>query len=263
MNIEYFLDEVGELCEWKISSRSQDGQMIRAMYHAIKCTMDASKLDNDNRLAVFIQLLMAGVKEKNHQDLVIPFMDSIIAADYYFSVMKAKKATSFMKKALDSLSLYLEEELPSLITDDEEFIQEFRVRNLKGQKQRENDAVNNIYILNAAVEKLDLIDLALPELLMDYVPKSWHLKHMAFLLVLSFCGGSLMGFPMAESMAPWRKAIADGTPVSLWEAFVPMDMPSFVIGLVLIVLAFVFAFGVGGTGYIRVMSKWSYWRFNR
>ena len=88
---------------------------------------------------------------------------------------------------------------------------------------------------------------------MDYVPKLWHLNHMAFLWVLSLCGGSLMGFPMTESMAPWRKAIADGTPVSLWETFVPMDMPSFVIGLVLIVLAFVFAFWVGGPSYIREM----------
>ena len=263
MSIEYFLEEVGELCEWKISSRSQDGQMIRAMYHAIKCTMDASILVNESRLAVFIQLLTASTKVSEHTELVKQFVNSIIAADYYFSVMKAKKATSFMKKALDSLSLYLEEELPSLITDDEEFIQEFRVRNLKGQKQRENDAVNNIYILNAAVEKLDLIDLALPELLMDYVPKLWHLKHMAFLLVLSLCGGSLMGFPMAESMAPWRKAIADGVPVSLWEAFVPMDMLSFMIGLVLIVMAFISVSWMGGPSYIRLMSKWSYWRFNR
>ena len=262
MSIEYFIEEVGELCEWKISSRPQDGKMIRAMYKAVECTMDATKLDNESRLAVFVQLLMAGVKEKNHQDLVMRFMDNIIAADYYFSVMKAKKATSFMKKALDCLSLYIEEKLPLLIADDEEFIQEYRVRNLKWQKQRENDAVNNIYILNAAAEKLD-IDLALPELLMDYVPKLWHVNHMAFLLVLSLCGGSLMGFPLAESMAPWRKAIADGTPVSLWEAFVPMDMSSFVIGLVFIVLAFVFAFGLGGPSYIRVMSKWSYWRFNR
>lgn len=261
MGIEYFLDEVGELCEWKISSRPQDGQMIRAMYHAIKCTMDVSTLVNESRLAVFIQLLTASTKVSEYTELVKQFVNSIIAADYYFSVMKAKKATSFMKKALDSLSLYLEEELPSLITDDEEFIQEFRVRNLKGQKQRENDAVNNIYILNAVAQKLEL-NLALPELLMDYAPKLWHLKHMAFLLVLSLCGSSLMGFPMAESMAPWRKAIADGTPVSLWEAFVPMDMPSFVIGLVLIVLAFVCAFGLGGSSYIRVMSKWSYWRFN-
>ena len=262
MSIEYFLDEVGELCEWKISSRPQDGKMIRAMYHAIKYTMDASTLVNESRLAVFIQLLTASTNVKEHAELVKQFANSIIAADYYFSVMKAKRATSFMKKALECLSLYMEEKLPLLIEDDEKFIQEYRVRNLKWQKQRENDAVNNIYILNAAAEKLD-IDLALPELLMDYAPKLWHVNHMAFLLVLSLCGGSLMGFPLAESMAPWRKAIADGTPVSLWEAFVPMDMPSFVIGLVLIVLAFVFAFGLGGPSYIRVMSKWSYWRFNR
>ena len=72
-----------------------------------------------------------------------------------------------------------------------------------------------------------------------------------------------MGFPMAESMAPWRKAIADGTPVSLWEAFVPMDMLSFMIGLVLIVMAFVSVSWMGGPSYIRLMSKWSYWRFNR
>jgi hypothetical protein len=167
-----------------------------------------------------------------------------------------------MKKALDCLSLYMEEELPLLIADNEEFILEYRVRNLKGQKQRHDDAVNNIYILHAAGQKLDL-DLALPELLMDYVPMSWHLKHMVFLLVLTLCGGTLMGFPMAESMAPWRKAIADGTPVSLWEAFVPMDMLSFMIGLVLIVMAFVSVSWMGGPSYIRLMSKWSYWRFNR
>ena len=41
MSIEYFLEEVGELCEWKITSRSQDGQVIRAMYHAIEYTMNA------------------------------------------------------------------------------------------------------------------------------------------------------------------------------------------------------------------------------
>ena len=263
MSIEYFLDEVGELCEWKISSRPQDGKMIRAMYHAIKYTMDASTLVNESRLAVFIQLLTASTKVSEYTELVKQFVNSIIAADYYFSVMKAKKATSFMKKALDSLSLYLEEELPSLITDDEEFIQEFRVRNLKGQKQRENDAVNNIYILNAAAQKLDLIDLALPELLMDYVPDSCHYRHMVVLLMLSLCGGSLFAFSLTESMSPWRKALADGTPVSLWEAFVPMDMLSFVIGLVLIILAFVSIWWMGGPSFIRVMSKWSYWRFNR
>lgn len=262
MSIEYFLEEVGELCEWKITSRSQDGQVIRAMYHAIEYTMNASTLVNESRLAVFIQLLTASTKEREQTGVVMQFAHSIIAADYYFSVMKEKKATSFMKKALDCLSLYMEEELPLLIADNEEFILEYRVRNLKGQKQRHDDAVNNIYILHAAGQKLDL-DLALPELLMDYVPMSWHLKHMVFLLVLTLCGGTLMGFPMAESMAPWRKAIADGTPVSLWEAFVPMDMLSFMIGLVLIVMAFVSVSWMGGPSYIRLMSKWSYWRFNR
>ena len=262
MSIEYFIEEVGELCEWKISSRPQDGQMIRAMYHAIEYTMDASTLVNESRLDVFIQLLTASTNVKEHAALVKQFVNSIIAADYYFSVMKAKRATSYMKKALDCLSLYMEEKLPLLIKDDEEFIQEYRVRNLKGQKQRENDAVNNIYILYAAAEKLN-IDLALPELLMDYAPTSWHLKHMAFLLVLSLCGGSLMGFPLAESMAPWRKAIADGTPVSLWEAFTPMDIPSFCVGLVFIVMAFVCVWWLGSLSYIRVMSKWSYWRYNR
>ena len=116
--------------------------MIRAMYyHAIKCTMNASTLVNESRLAVFIQLLTASANVKEHVELVKRFANSIIAADYYFSVMKAKRATSFMKKALESLSLYMEEELPLLIEDDEKFIQEFKVRNLKGQKQRETISI--------------------------------------------------------------------------------------------------------------------------
>ena len=262
MNIDDFLEEVESLCELEISAHPRDGQVIRAMYRALECTVDASRVDNETHLTVFIQLLMVIAKDKKNPELVMRFTNSIIAADYYFSVMKAKKAISFMNKAFDSLSVYLDDELPLLVADNEEFIMEFRTRNLQGQKQRKDDAVNNIYILNAAAEKLEL-DLALPELLMDYVPDSWHFKHMAFLLMLSLSGASLFALSLTESMSPWRRAIADGTPISLWEAFVPMDMLSFVIGLVLIVLAFVSIWWMEGPSYIRLMSKWSYWRYNR
>lgn len=261
MKIEDYLGEVKALCESDSKAYLEEEQMIQVMCRAVECTIYASKIDNDNRLATFIQLLMVGNRVKEyHRSLLMPFISNIIAADYYFSFKKDRKAVSFLNNALDSLSDYLEEELPMLIADTDEFIHEYRALNLKGQDVRKKNAVKNILILNGIVQKLDM-DIPLSEILLDYTPTSWCFKDMPIILLLAIVGGTMFSFPLAECMSPWRKAIQEGVPVSLLDAFVPMDMPFLYIGLFLIALAFIGLSWSGSVNYIQWMSKWAYWKF--
>lgn len=261
MKIENYLDEVKTLCESGAKAHPEEKQMVQAMYRAVECTIYASKIDNDNRLSTFIQLLMTGNKGKEYERLLfMPFIGSIIAADYYFSVQKNRKAVSFLNDALERLADYLEEVLPILIADTDEFIYEYRVLNLKDQNVRKENAVKNILILNGIVQKLD-IDLSLSEILLNNAPISWHFKDMSFILLLALSGGTCFAFPLAECMAPWRKALADGIPVSLLDAFVPMDLPYLFLGLILIALGIFMVWWSGTSNYIQWISKWAYWRF--
>ena len=87
MKIEEYLDEVKMLCESESKAHPEEEQMIQAMYRAVECTIYASKLDNDNCLATFIHLLMVSNRFEEYERLVLmPFVNNIIAADYYFSV---------------------------------------------------------------------------------------------------------------------------------------------------------------------------------
>ena len=262
MKITDLLEDLKNVCDSHVSSFPREGRMIRTMYASIENTIHASETNNEDRLAAFIQLQMICSQAKEKKEQVMQFTNSIIAADYYFSITKAQKAVPFLNKALEKMADVLEEVEPLYIEDADAFINDFRATNLKEQQSRKNEAVNNVYILNGAAQKIRL-ELSLSEILMDYVPFSFHIKHFVFTLLTAIASGHFMGFPMVESMAPWRKAIADGKPVSLLEAFVPMDMPYFNTGIILLIITLASIFWTESRSYIRLMSKWAYWKFCR
>ena len=260
MMINKVLLELKGLSDKHVASFPNDARLVRTMYEAVENTLLPYDADNESRLAVFIRLIMLCPHSKEKTYVITEFTNSIIAADYFFSVWKGQKAVHFFNKAFMHFTQLLGNVNESTISDTEAFIHEFRVTNLKGQQDRKDHAVKNVLILNGAVQKLEL-DLSLMEILLDYTPTSWCFKDMPFVVVLGIVGGTFFAFPLAECMSPWRKALADGTPVSLFEAFAPMDMPYLFVGLILIALAIFMVVWSGTPNYIRWMSKWAYWRF--
>ena len=260
--INKVLFDLKELSDKHVTNCPNDARLVRTMYEAVENTLLPHDADNESRLAVFIRLIMLcpNVGEKKY--VIREFTNSIIAADYFFSVRKGEKAVHFLNKAFMHFTQLLNKENESTISDTDTFIHEFRVTNLKGQQDRQDHAVKNVLVLNGAVQKLEL-DLSLMEILLDYTPTSWCFKDMPFVVVLCIVGGSCFAFPLTECMAPWRKALADGTPVSLLEAFAPMDMPYLFVGLILIALAIFMVRWSGTPNNIQWMSKWAYWRFSK
>ena len=249
-----------ELSDKHATDYPNDARLVRTMYEAVENTLLPHDVDNESRLDVFIQLIMlcSNVSEKKY--VITEFTNSIIAADYFFSVWKGQKAIHFFNKVLMHFTQLIDNANEPTISDTDAFIHEFRATNLKGQQNRQDHAVKNLLILNGAVQKLDL-DLSLMEILLDYTPTSWSFRDMPFVVVLCIVGGSFFAFPLAECMSPWRKALADGIPVSLLEAFVPMDIPYLLFGLILVVLAIFMVGWSNSRSYIQWMSKWAYWRF--
>ena len=260
MILNGILIDLKALSEKHITCYPNDARMVKAMYEAVEHTLWAYDTDNESRLSVYIRLIMLYPHAEEKMSVIKEFTSSIIAADYFFSVRKGKKAVHFLNKALRHFTQWLGKENEKTINETEAFIDEFRVTNLKGQRERQVHAVNNVLILNGAVKKFD-VDLSLSEILLDYTPISWCFKDMPFILLLAISGGTFFAFPLAECMAPWRKALADGIPVSLLDAFVPMDLPYLFLGLILIVLAAFIVYWSGTSNYIQWMSKWAYWRF--
>ena len=262
MMINKVLLELKGLSDKHVASFPNDARLVRTMYEAVENTLLPHDADNESRLAVFIRLIMLCPHSKEKTYVITEFTNSIIAADYFSSVWKGQKAVHFFNKAFMHFTQLLGNLNESPISDTDAFIHEFRVTNLNGQQNRQEHAVKNVLILNGAVLKLEL-DLSLMEILLDYTPTSWCFKDTPFVVVLGIVGGTFFAFPLAECMSPWRKALADGTPVSLFEAFAPMDMPYLFVGLILIALAIFMICWSGSSNNIQWMSKWAYWRFSK
>ena len=262
MMINKVLLNLKGLSDKHVASFPNAARLVRTMYEAVENTLLPHDADNESRLAVFIRLIMLCPHSKEKTYVITEFTNSIIAADYFSSVWKGQKAVHFFNKAFMHFTQLLGNVNESTISDTDAFIHEFRVTNLKGQQNRQEHAVKNVLILNGAVLKLEL-DLSLMEILLDYTPTSWCFKDTPFVVVLGIVGGTFFAFPLAECMSPWRKALADGTPVSLFEAFAPMDMPYLFVGLILIALAIFMICWSGSSNNIQWMSKWAYWRFSK
>lgn len=260
MMIVNILKDLKVLSDKRIAYYPNDARMVRTMFEAVENTLLPYDVDNESRLAVLIRLIMLCPNAQEKTYVITEFTNSIIAADYFFSVKIGEKAVHFLNKALMHFTQLLGNENESTVNDTETFIDEFQVTNLKGQQDRLSQAIKNILILNGSAQKLD-VDLSLSEILLDYTPTSWCFKDMPFVILLCIVGGTLFSFPLTECMSPWRKSIQDGVPVSLLDAFAPMDMPYLFIGLIIIALAIFMVYWSGTPNNIQWMSKWAYWRF--
>ena len=243
-----------------VSLHNRDSKRARTMLEAIVCVIFPTE-ENERRIMKLMMLVMGCSETKRMKTEWTQFTTSLIAADYYFSIKEGKKAVPFLNHALQLYCEWMEAKEKIEIKDADTYIKEFRTKNLKGQVERKKQAINCIYIYNEAARRLNL-DLFLEELL-DDVPFSWHKKNLFQILVMCLVSGKLLGISLSESLSPWFAAKESGHPISIFEAWQPMDLPMLYAGILMFLITIIFSIWVGSNNYISIMSKLAYWKFNK
>lgn len=260
MKIEDLKKELERIDSAYIKCHEMERGRSRIMLDAILCVVMPPE-ENDARVMKLLRLIMSCSESGKNKHKLARYATSVISADYLLSIREGKKAMRFLNRALKLYGEWMGESTILEIKDADAFIDEFRATYLKGQKERKNQAINNIYILHEAGRRLN-IQLCLEDLLED-VPTSWHLKTSFQLSIMALVSGYLLSIPLAESMAPWRAANKSGNPISIFDAWQPMDEPMLYAGIVLLFLTIGHMLWVGSKSYISMMGRVAYWKFNR
>lgn len=260
MKIEDLKKELVRIESEFVKLHEKERSRANAMLEALLCTIMPTE-KNETRLVKFLKSIMSCSDAGKNKRQLMEYVTSVISADYLLSIREGKKAIPFLNRALKLYGEWMGESLPLEIQDTNTFIHEFRATYLKGQKERKNQAINHIYICHEAARRLD-IQLHLEELL-DDVPTSWHVKTLFQILIMALVSGLLLSIPLAESMAPWRAANKSGTPISIFDAWHPMDESLLYAGIVMLLLTIGYTLWLGTRSYISLMAKLAYWKFNR
>ena len=260
MKIEDLKKELVRIESEFVKFHEKERSRANAMLEALLCTIMPTE-KNETKLVKFLKLIMSCPDAGKNKRQLMEYVTFIISSDYLLSIREGKKAMPFLNRPLKLYCEWMGESPVLEIQETSAFINEFRATYLKGQKGRKNQAIYHIYICHEAAHRLD-IPLHLEELLED-VPTSWHINTFFQILIMALVSGHLLSIPLAESMAPWRAANKSGTPISIFDAWQPMDEPLLYAGVVMLLLTIGYTLWLGTKSYISLMAKMAYWKFNR
>lgn len=228
-----------------------------SMYEALTVVLHPSDYDNDTRLNCLLKLLMKSAQAVDHKEEVIQFTSSLIATDYYFSLGNTHRPVPFLNKSLKAYRQVMGT-VQNSIENADYFAKEFIAGNFKGKFSREYMAVQNLYILAGAAQKLGLEMAELDELPADQVPMLWTWRTFPLILLLGV-GGALM---VMYAFSEYRQARLGGTPIPLLDALQPEELPLVFLGLILVIAEFALLFWEHRPSYNHFMAGFYYWKFS-